>query len=89
MSSSHRFCAVILLTLSCIPVSLHAQSPTKATVKTPRGSVSGHVTIKDKPAPGVTVGLRQTTGMVPLQKFYRAVTDQEGFYRITNVPAGT
>ena len=90
MSSSHRFFAAILFTLLCMPVSLHAQSPAKSTVKTPRGSVTGHVTIKDKPAPGVTVGLRPNSGMmVPPERSYRAVTDQDGFYRITNVPAGT
>ena len=89
MSSSTRFSAVLLLMLWCIPASLHAQTPTKPPVKTPRGSVSGRVTIKDKPAPGVTVGLRSSSGMLPFEKFYRAVTDPEGVYHITNVPAGT
>jgi hypothetical protein len=69
---------------------LQAQAPPKPAVKIPRGSVSGRVTIKDKPAIGVTVGLRQTPGMgVPMEKFYRGTTDQEGVYRITNVPAGS
>ena len=91
MSSSLRFCPVILSVILfvawCIPVSLQAQSPTKAPVKVPRGSVSGHITIKDKPAAGVTVGLRQTG--VPMERSYRAVTDAEGFYRVANVPPGT
>lgn len=89
MSSSTRFFAVLMLMLCCIPAWLHAQTPAKPAAKTPRGSVSGRVTIKDKPAPGVTVGLRVTTGLVPFEKFYRAVTDQDGVYHITNVPAGT
>lgn len=88
MSSSTRFFAVILLTLLCIPASLRAQSSTKTATKTARGSVSGRVTIEDKPAVGVTVGLRPATAMMPLEKFYKGVTDQEGVYRITNVPAG-
>jgi hypothetical protein len=89
MSSSTRFFAVILLTLLCAPAALHAQSQTKTAPKTPGGSVSGRVTIKDKPAPGVTVGLRKTSQMLPMEKTYRGVTDQEGVYRIANVPAGT
>jgi protocatechuate 3,4-dioxygenase beta subunit len=89
MSSSTRFSAVVLLTLLFVPVCLHAQTQTKLPAKTPRGTVSGRVTIKDKPAPGITVGMRQTMGIFPLEKSFRAVTDQEGVYRITNVPAGS
>lgn len=89
MSSSTRFFVVVLLTLLCLPVSLRAQSQTKTAVKTPRGSVSGRVTIKDKPAVGVTIGLRQTMAMFPIEKSFRAVTDQEGVYRINNIAAGT
>jgi protocatechuate 3,4-dioxygenase beta subunit len=89
MSSSTRFFAVILLTLLCAPVSLHAQTQTRTAPKTPGGSVSGRVTVKDKPAAGVTVGLRKTGQMMPMEKTYRAVTDQEGVYRIANVGAGT
>lgn len=89
MSSSTRFFAVVLLTLLCLPLSVGAQSQTKTPVKTPRGSVSGRVTIKDKPAIGITVGLRPTMNIFGTEKSYRALTDQEGAYRITNVPAGT
>lgn len=90
MSSSTRFFAFVLLLLLCLPVSLYAQSQTKpAVTKTPRGSVSGRVTIKDKPAVGITVGLREARGIFPLEKSFRAITDQEGVYHITNVPAGT
>jgi protocatechuate 3,4-dioxygenase beta subunit len=90
MNSSHRFCALLLFAVLCIPVSLQAQAPAKPPVKTPHGTVSGRVTIKDKPAAGVLVGLRQPPGMANfMEKFYTAVTDQQGNYRITNVPPGT
>lgn len=89
MSSSTRFFAVVLLSLLCLPVSVLAQSQTKTPVKIPRGSVSGRVTIKDKPAIAITVGLRPTMNIFGTEKSYRALTDQEGAYRITNVPAGT
>jgi protocatechuate 3,4-dioxygenase beta subunit len=89
MSSSTRYFAIALFTLMGLPLALNAQTPTKAPTKTPRGSVSGRITIKDKPAPGVIVGLRVTTVAIPQGKSYRGVTDHEGVYQITNVPPGT
>ncbi|HXQ73507.1 MAG TPA: carboxypeptidase-like regulatory domain-containing protein, partial [Pyrinomonadaceae bacterium] len=58
-------------------------------VKTPRGSLSGRVTIKDKPAPGVVVGLRKSALENSYDPFDRAVTDADGIYRITNIPPGS
>ena len=89
MSSSARFLAVVLFTVCFVPVYLLAQTPAKSTARIARGSVSGRVTIKDKPAPGVTIGLRQNVNGMPDSRVYRAVTDQEGIYHVTNVPAGT
>lgn len=88
MSSSARFFALFLFMLLCVSLS-HAQSSPKATPKTARGSVSGRVTIKDKPAAGITVGLRAGRSGFPQDKVYKAVTDNEGFYRIANIPAGS
>ena len=88
MSSSARFFALSVFILLCVSLS-HAQAPPKATPKTARGSVSGRVTIKDKPAPGIIVGLRANSSGIPQDKVYKGVTDNEGFYRIANVPAGT
>ena len=89
MSSSARFVsAVILLTLG-LAVTVCAQSTTKQTSKAPKGSVSGRITIKDKGAPGVTVGLRRSDYFGPYQSYLRATTDQDGAYRISNVPAGS
>lgn len=89
MSSSVRFALLLLLTLASVAIPLRAQSPAKTTAaKTARGSVSGRITIKDKPAQGVVVGLRKAnTGNV--EAFQRATTDQDGLYRITNVAPGT
>ena len=89
MSSSARLFAVLFFMLWCIPVSLRAQSIPKPPAKTPTGSVSGRVMIKDKPAPGITVGLRISSNGMPGGKTYRGVTDQDGVYHITSVPAGT
>src|SRR6185436_6220456 len=66
---------------------LFAQTPT---AKRPPATVSGTVTIKGKPAGGVTVGLRRTSvGMPNNEIVARGVTDQDGAYRITNVAEGT
>jgi 5-hydroxyisourate hydrolase-like protein (transthyretin family) len=78
------------LTLACVTASLFAQSTTKApAAKTPRGTVSGRVTIKEKPAPGIVVGLRKGDLVAPFEPFSRAVTDADGVYRITNLAPGT
>jgi len=88
MRSSARLTLLSALTCLCFAVSSFAQSPGKQQVKTPRGSISGRITINDKPAPGVVVGLRKGALDTSFDPFDQAVTDAEGIYRITNVPAG-
>ena len=87
MSFSGRYLPAVLLVCFGLTVSLFAQSTTKQTNKTPRGTVSGRITIKDKGAAGVTVGIRKSEDYSG--PFLRATTDQDGFYRITNVAAGS
>lgn len=63
---------------------------TTSTQKKPAGSVvSGKVTIKGKAAPGVVVGLRPSQPTTPFEPTYKATSDQEGKYRITDVLAGS
>jgi Carboxypeptidase regulatory-like domain len=68
-----------------------AFSQTQSAAKTakPLGSVSGRVTIKGKAAPGVAVALRGSDFFNPYEVRPRAVTDQDGNYKITNVAAGS
>ena len=90
MRSSTRGAVPTLITILCFAASLFAQAPAKQTaVKTPRGSVSGRVTIKDKPAVGVWIGLRRSEGMNPWEQGLKAITDADGVYRLTSVPAGS
>src|SRR5262245_23459529 len=90
MRASARCVLLAFLTCVCFVASSLAQSPGKQQpVKTPRGSVSGRITIKDKPAPGVMVGLRGNEMMSAYEPFMRAVTDENGNYRIANLAAGT
>src|ERR1051326_8189154 len=90
MRSSARSAMPVLITVLCFATTLLAQTPAKqAAAKTPRGSISGRITIKDKPAAGVMVGLRRYEGLNPFEQLPKAFTDQDGVYRITNVSAGS
>lgn len=88
MSFSGRDLPALLLVFFGLTLSLFAQSTTKQTGKAPRGTVSGRVTIKDKGAPGVMIGIRQSEDYMRLDTFLRATTDQDGFYRIMNIGPG-
>ena len=76
--------AAIMLVVSS--GSLHSQTQSTKSAK-PAASVSGRVTIKGKGAPGIAVALRRSE-MNPSDSPPRAVTDQDGNYKITNVTAG-
>lgn len=65
-----------------------AQRQTKPVKKAPTGTVSGKVTIKGKGAPGVVVAIRQIEFTPQPAPSFKATTDQDGNYRITDVPAG-
>lgn len=87
--SAHYLPAVLLTLLSLAP-SLCAQSTTKQAAKVPRGSVSGRVTIKGNGVAEVAIGLRKGADamMVSRDPFLRATTDQDGYYRFTNLAPG-
>ena len=71
----------------CTPlVDLEAQTTAEKKIAT--GSVSGNVTIKGKGAPGITVSLRNAN-RGDRAPGYQAQTDQDGNYRVANVPAGS
>lgn len=90
MRSSARCVFPALLMFFWFAAPLFAESSAKQQpAKTARGSVSGRVTIKEKPAPGVVVGLRKGAVESAYDPFARSVTDAEGIYRITNIPAGS
>lgn len=87
MKSSALQAIVSVLLIFCIHV--YAQSQTRPAKKGPGGSISGKVTIKGKGAPGIVVGLRAADSGGQQTSHYRGATDQDGSYRITNVPPGT
>lgn len=87
MSFSVRYVPAILFTILTLAVNVSAQTTTSQTTKTPRGSISGRVTIKDKGVAGVAIGLRKNS-VDPFAPYSKVVTDHDGFYRITNLRAG-
>jgi carboxypeptidase family protein len=89
MSFSARYLPAVLLTILSLPSSLWAQTVSKQANKTPHGSISGRVTIREKGAEGVVVSLGKSDSMNPFELPQRATTDQDGFYRVQNVPPGT
>lgn len=90
MSFSLRCLPTALLAFLTLSLSVFAQS-TAPTGKLPRGTISGRVTIKDKAAAGIVVGVRKANRSSPFtnEPFTKTNTDQDGNYRITNLPAGS
>ncbi len=86
MSSFTRYVIASALVLSSAGFFVCAKAQTKAPKK---ATVAGKVTIKGKPAPGIAVGLRLREPTSQFEPWFKARTDQEGNYRITDVPAGT
>jgi hypothetical protein len=76
------------LILICLGIQAAAQPQTKPFKKAPTGTVSGRVTIKGKGTSGVVIALRQNEFTYQPAPSPKATTDQEGNYRITDIPAG-
>ena len=82
----YAIASTLLLVLCSAGFLLRAQSQTKTPKK---GSVAGKVTLKSKPAPGIAVGLRTSQPTGPFEPSFMAKTDEEGKYRLNDIPAGS
>ena len=90
MSFTARHLPAVLFAILILAASLCAQSTTTQPAQVPRGSISGRITIKDKGVPGVAISLRKGgDGFSPFEGFQTTATDQDGFYRISHVAAGS
>ena len=78
--SNRRLFASILMVLAAASFT-HAQKDQTATI-------SGKVTLKDKGVAGIVVVLTKTNRSGWQRERHRGTTDEEGNYRINNVPAG-
>jgi carboxypeptidase family protein len=89
VSSSTPYLAAVLLAILSLSIPLSAQSTSKPAVKAPRGSISGRVTIKERGVPGIAIGLRKGEAFTPFEPYQKTITDQDGYYRIPNLAAGS
>ncbi|HEV7890718.1 MAG TPA: carboxypeptidase-like regulatory domain-containing protein [Pyrinomonadaceae bacterium] len=84
---ARRALAALLLTLSCAAHALARQTQTPTPAKDP-ASLSGRVTSNGKPAREVPVVLMPGDWYVQREPVAKGVTDEEGRYKLTNVPPG-
>ena len=84
VSSRHAIASVLLIFSAGISV----WSQTKLE-KLANASVSGKVTLKNKAVAGVRVFAEEQNPKISTRSGYRATTDQNGNYKLTNLPAGT
>lgn len=89
MSSPTPYLTAVLFAILSFSALVSAQSTSKPAVKAPRGSISGHVTLKDRGLPGVAIGLRKGEAFQPFEPYQKTITDQDGYYRIQNLAAGS
>jgi protocatechuate 3,4-dioxygenase beta subunit len=82
-----RFAIISALLLGGAGLCQLANSQTKP-VKKNQATVSGKVTIKGEPAPGVIVGMRRSQS-AQFNPTIKATTDQEGNYRVSDLTAGS
>ena len=88
MSSLPRYAIVLALIFSCAGFPTAANSQSKTQKKTPTSGVSGRITIHGKGAAGIVVGIRNSNFSRQPAPALKATTDQDGNYRITDIPAG-
>lgn len=77
------------LVLGTSVINLSGQTPGPQRVSKPAGSISGRVTHKDKGLSGIGIVLRRSTPTYPYDQLPKTTTDQDGNYRISDIPPGT
>ncbi|HEV7472571.1 MAG TPA: hypothetical protein VGN90_00885 [Pyrinomonadaceae bacterium] len=88
MSSIARCALILVLSFGCAGFVSAVHAQTKPAPKLPLSSVSGRVTIHEKGAPGIVVGIRNLNFSMQPAPAPKATTDQDGNYRITDLPPG-
>ncbi len=85
-ASVHRSAGLVVLILCICCCTVRSQT----TVPLAQAStVKGHVTLKDQPIAGVTICLRPINSNNARITAYRGRSDQDGNYRVTNIPNGS
>lgn len=87
MVSSARQAVTCILLIFSSTLYAHSQTTTLP-AKTSTASISGKVTIKGKAAADIVVGVRLMESPSYPHSRYKAVTDDQGNYKIVNIPPG-
>ena len=82
-SSARQAIACVLFIFAAAVCSRSQVAPAKT------ATISGKVTLKSKGLPGIVVAARYSERSPLDRSRHRATTDQNGNYRITNIPPGT
>ena len=92
MINPTRYLFVVFILLGCTAFHIAASAQTTPKKASPTGSISGRVTLQGKGKPGIIVGLSAGPGGGPVGPIAtpgpKAITDADGNYRITEIPAG-
>src|SRR5437870_5317940 len=88
MHSIARTIFVVMVVTCAVSSAAAASALQTAQQKEAGGSISGRVTLGDKPASGVAVLLARSDYGPTYQPLPKAITDGEGRFQLTNVPAG-
>jgi hypothetical protein len=83
-----RCLSVLVLVLGSAQFSFQVHSQTKPIKKDPGGTVSGRITLQGKGRGGIVVGLNKEQTGPQTGPVFKATSDADGRYRITDVPAG-
>ena len=86
MVSSARHVITCVLLISS--TALYAYSQTTPEAKDSTASISGKVTIKDKGAVGIVIGLLRVNSPNEKVRSYKAISDDQGNYKIINISPG-
>lgn len=86
-----RYAILFWLSLSCVSFCVLAEAQTNLqskTIKKPTGSVAGHIAVKGKSKGGIAVTAQTGDFGSPAGLLRKAITDGDGNYRISDLPAG-
>ena len=88
MNRLPRYAIILALSLGYAGLGVAAHAQTRATAKVPASTVSGRITVHGKGTAGIAVGIRSAEFSPQPRPSLKGTSDQDGYYRIVDVPPG-
>jgi protocatechuate 3,4-dioxygenase beta subunit len=88
MNRLPRYAIILALSLGYAGLGVAAHAQTKAMAKVPASTVSGRITVHGKGTAGIAVGIRSAEFSPQPRPSLKGTSDQDGYYRIVDVPPG-